>query len=139
MAAKRTNRPFADEVPRLLEERVWSIRHLAIEAGVEPGYLWKVIRRTGYKTLRVRCEPTSVYTIEFVEEPVATIAHLTQPLDRALLMDFDQLTTFLDTQLRLGILLAEEDQILNRDGTGVNFTGILNTPGILTLARGSDA
>jgi transcriptional regulator with XRE-family HTH domain len=54
VAAKRTNRPFADEVPRLLEERGWSIRHLAIEAGVERGYLWKVIRRRGYKTPSVR-------------------------------------------------------------------------------------
>ena len=54
VAAKRTNRAFADEVPRLLEERGWSIRHLAIEAGVERGYLWKVIRRRGYKTPSVR-------------------------------------------------------------------------------------
>jgi transcriptional regulator with XRE-family HTH domain len=54
VAGKRTNRPFADEVPRLLEERGWSIRHLAIEAGVERGYLWKVIRRRGYKTPSVR-------------------------------------------------------------------------------------
>jgi transcriptional regulator with XRE-family HTH domain len=54
VASSRTNRPFADEVPRLLEERGWSIRHLAIEAGVERGYLWKVIRRRGYKTPSVR-------------------------------------------------------------------------------------
>jgi transcriptional regulator with XRE-family HTH domain len=54
VAGQRTNRPFADEVPRLLEERGWSIRHLAIEAGVERGYLWKVIRRRGYKTPSVR-------------------------------------------------------------------------------------
>jgi transcriptional regulator with XRE-family HTH domain len=54
VAPSRTNRPFADEVPRLLEERGWSIRHLAIQAGVERGYLWKVIRRRGYKTASVK-------------------------------------------------------------------------------------
>jgi transcriptional regulator with XRE-family HTH domain len=51
---KRTNTPFADEVPRLLEQRGWSIRRLAREAGVERGYLWKVIRRRGYKTPSAR-------------------------------------------------------------------------------------
>jgi hypothetical protein len=30
------------------------MRHLAIQAGVERGYLWKVIRRRGYKTPSVR-------------------------------------------------------------------------------------
>ena len=54
MPSRRTNTPFADEVPRLLKERGWSIRRLALEAGVERGYLWKVIRRRGYKTPSVR-------------------------------------------------------------------------------------
>src|SRR5688572_24610170 len=54
MPSRRTNTPFADEVPRLLRERGWSIRRLALEAGVERGYLWKVIRRRGYKTPSLR-------------------------------------------------------------------------------------
>jgi transcriptional regulator with XRE-family HTH domain len=54
MPSKRTNNAFADEVPRLLEERRWSMRRLALEAGVERAYLWKVIRRRGYKTPSVR-------------------------------------------------------------------------------------
>jgi transcriptional regulator with XRE-family HTH domain len=52
--SKRTNRPFVDEVPHLLEERGWSIRRLALEAGVERAYLWKVLRRRDYKTPSVR-------------------------------------------------------------------------------------
>jgi transcriptional regulator with XRE-family HTH domain len=54
MPPKRTDTPFADEVPRLLEERGWSIRRLALEAGVERAYLWKVLRRRGYKSSSVR-------------------------------------------------------------------------------------
>ena len=54
MPPKRTDTPFADEVPRLLEERGWSIRRLALEAGVERAYLWKVLRRRGYKSPSVR-------------------------------------------------------------------------------------
>jgi HK97 family phage major capsid protein len=84
-------------------------------------------------------KPTSVYTVERVEEEIRTLAHLTEPLDRALLMDFEELTRFLDTQLRLGLLLAEDDQILNGDGTGVNLEGILTVSGTLAQARGSDS
>jgi transcriptional regulator with XRE-family HTH domain len=54
VASKRTDLPFADEVPRLLEERGWSMRRLAAESGVERAYLWKVIRRRGYKSPSVR-------------------------------------------------------------------------------------
>lgn len=54
MPAQRTDRPFSEEVPRLLAERGWSIRRLAIAAGVDRGYLWKVIRRRNYKTPSAR-------------------------------------------------------------------------------------
>lgn len=54
MPSSRTNTPFADEVPRLLKERGWSIRRLALEAGVERGYLWKVIHRRRHKTPSAR-------------------------------------------------------------------------------------
>lgn len=50
MRRARTNESFVDVVPRLLEARGWSIRQLAREAGVEPGHLWKVLRRRNYKT-----------------------------------------------------------------------------------------
>jgi HK97 family phage major capsid protein len=84
-------------------------------------------------------KPTSVYTVERIEETVRTIAHVTEALDRALLSDFDSLVDFLDNQLRLGVLLAEENQIINGNGTSPNLRGILNTSGIQTQARGTDA
>ena len=83
-------------------------------------------------------KPTSVYTVERVEETVRTIAHVTEALDRALLSDFDSLVDFLDNQLRLGVLLAEESQIINGNGTAPNLRGILNTVGIQTQAVGAD-
>jgi transcriptional regulator with XRE-family HTH domain len=54
MPPARTDAAFADEVPRLLKERGWSIRRLAVEAGVERAYLWKVIRRRAYKSPSAR-------------------------------------------------------------------------------------
>ncbi len=45
-----TDRPFVDEVPRLLGERGLSIRALAREVGVTDGHLSRVLRRVNYKT-----------------------------------------------------------------------------------------
>lgn len=45
-----TDQPFVEELPRLLEERRYSLRRLAREAGVDPSHLSRVLRRTGYKT-----------------------------------------------------------------------------------------
>ena len=36
----------------------------------------------------------------------------------------------IDNELLYGLALAEDDQILNGDGTGENLLGILNTPGV---------
>jgi Phage capsid family len=83
-------------------------------------------------------KPTSVFTIERIEAPVRTIAHVTEAVDRSLLMDFDRLTQFLSDELRLGVLLAEENQILNGNGTPPNLIGILNTVGIGAQAPGAD-
>ena len=45
-----TDRPFVEEVPRLLRERGLSIRALAREVGVTDGHLSRVLRRVNYKT-----------------------------------------------------------------------------------------
>lgn len=48
--AARTDRPFIDEVPKLLRERGWSIRELARRADVTDAHLSRVLRRASYKT-----------------------------------------------------------------------------------------
>ncbi len=83
-------------------------------------------------------KPTSVLTVTRIEDTVRTIAHVSEALDRALLSDFDALVGFIDQNLRLGVLLAEENQILNGNGTAPNLRGILNTAGIGTQAVGAD-
>ncbi len=49
MAAARTNRPFADEVRRLLAERKMSVSALAARAGVSQPHLSRLLRRADYK------------------------------------------------------------------------------------------
>lgn len=83
-------------------------------------------------------KPTSVLSAERVNLPVRVVAHVSEALDRSILTDFDALTSFIDQQLRIGVLLAEENQILNGDGTAPNISGILDQS-VQTQAKGSDS
>lgn len=83
-------------------------------------------------------KPTLVVTAAREEAPIRTIAHLSEALDRAMLSDLDSLTKFIDEQLRLGVLLEEEDQIINGDGTAPNISGFLDQTGLETQAKGAD-
>lgn len=135
--------PFYDPRIRNLPQRALFVRSLIPVRQVDSDKVWylrqTVATQSAAPVAAGAVKPTSVYTIERIEEPVRTIAHVTEALDRALLSDFDALVEFLDNQLRLGVLLAEESQILNGNGTPPNLRGILNTVGIQTQARGTDA
>src|SRR5439155_13445792 len=47
-------------------------------------------------------KPTSIFTLELVEDRVRTIAHLTEPVQRQQIADIDRLQSFLEGELRLG-------------------------------------
>lgn len=83
-------------------------------------------------------KPTSIYTVEKVEGAVTTLAHLSERIPRQYLADAPFLRSFVETEMRLGLVLEEEDQILNGDGIGANLTGILNTTGTQTQAYNAD-
>lgn len=68
---------------------------------------------------------------------VKTIAEWVPATKRAL-ADVSQLEGLINDELRIDILEAEENQILNGDGTGENFTGISATSGIQTQAFATD-
>lgn len=69
-------------------------------------------------------KPTSTYTWEQVNAPVRTIAHLAK-LTRQALDDALQLQGEVDSEMRYGLGLAEEGEILSGDGTGVHLTGLI--------------
>jgi len=81
-------------------------------------------------------KPKSTYTIKRETATIAVIAHMSEAIDRSLLADFDSAVRFLDYVMVAGVLDEEEDQILNGSGVSPNLTGILNTVGIQTQARG---
>jgi HK97 family phage major capsid protein len=133
--------PFFDDRLRDLPQRSLFVRSLIPVRQADSDKVW-YLRTTmaDHQATVVPAgeeKPTSTYTIERIEVPIVTIAHVTEPLDRALLMDYDALTDFIDLQLRYGVLMAEEDQVLNGSGSPPELEGILTAAG-QTQPRGSD-
>jgi HK97 family phage major capsid protein len=73
-------------------------------------------------------KPEGSMTFEKVTASVKTIAEWIPATKRGL-ADAKQLRGLIDDELRADLAEEEEDQILNGNGTGENFTGILNTSG----------
>lgn len=73
-------------------------------------------------------KPEGSMTFEKVTAAVKTIAEWIPATKRGL-ADAKQLRGLIDDELRADLAEEEEDQILNGNGSGENFTGILNTSG----------
>jgi len=76
-------------------------------------------------------KPQSGFTFLGAQAPVRTLAHW-EAAHRNVLADEPQLRSIIDNELMYGLRLAEDDQILNGDGTGENLEGVLQTSGIQT-------
>lgn len=82
-------------------------------------------------------KPEGAIAFEKVQEPVKTIA-VWLPATKRALSDAAQIRGIIDQELKADLAEELEDQIMNGDGVGENFTGILNTAGILTQAFNTD-
>jgi HK97 family phage major capsid protein len=82
-------------------------------------------------------KPESAIALSKGTTTVKTIAHWV-PATRRALADAGMLRMYIDTFLRYGLEEELEDQILVGDGTGENFTGIMNTSGTQTQAYTTD-
>ncbi|MEE8658860.1 Phage major capsid protein [Acetobacteraceae bacterium EV16G] len=71
-----------------------------------------------------KIKPQSEITFELVTQGVKTIAHFVAA-SRQILADAPMLTSYIDGRLRYGLALAEEEQLLNGDGTGQNLHGLM--------------
>lgn len=69
-------------------------------------------------------KPESEMAFELKNTPVRTIAHWV-PASRQILEDAPQLAGLIDTELRYGLELKEDAQLLNGDGTGQNLHGLV--------------
>jgi HK97 family phage major capsid protein len=69
-------------------------------------------------------KPWSDYAWELETVPMRVIAHLVAA-SRQILEDVPQLQDVIDTELRFGLSLKEESQLLMGDGIGQNLTGLV--------------
>jgi len=76
-------------------------------------------------------KPESALVFSQVTEPVSKIAHWL-PVTEELLEDVPAIQAYIDARLRLGVQLAEEDQLLNGNGTPPNLMGVMNRSGLAT-------
>lgn len=82
-------------------------------------------------------KPEATLNITSASAPVKKIAVLIKVTDE-MWDDFPMLRDYINSRLRFMVEQKEEDQLLNGSGAGNNITGILQTSGILTQARGGD-
>jgi HK97 family phage major capsid protein len=84
-------------------------------------------------------KPESAMTFDQKTDAVSKIAHWL-PTTEELLEDVAAIASYIDARLRLGVQLAEEDQLLNGNGTPPNLLGVLNRAGLATaVARNAGA
>jgi HK97 family phage major capsid protein len=81
-------------------------------------------------------KPESALAYQTMTTPVRTLAHWI-PVTNKTLADAPQIRGIINSRLLLGLQLALETQVVNGDGTGENFLGILNA-GINVQALGTD-
>ncbi|WGH20041.1 major capsid protein [Gordonia phage Tarzan] len=82
-------------------------------------------------------KPEGSWAFERRSTSVKTIAEWVPATKRAL-ADVAQMEGLINDELRADIAEAEENQILNGNGSGENLTGIMNTSGVQTQAFDTD-
>lgn len=71
-------------------------------------------------------KPESAITFTLSSTAVRTLAHWI-PVSKQVLADSPMLMSYIDGRLMYGLMLEEEDQIINGDGTGSNLSGLLDS------------
>ena len=74
-------------------------------------------------------KPESTLTFEAVTDAVRKIAHWL-PVTEEMLEDEPAIRAYIDARLRMGVLMEEQDQLINGDGTAPNLSGILDRTGL---------
>jgi HK97 family phage major capsid protein len=81
-------------------------------------------------------KPESALVFDQVPEGVSKIAHW-MPVTEEILEDVPAIQSYVDGRLRTGLDLAEEDQLLNGNGTPPNLKGLMLRATAPTIAQGA--
>lgn len=76
------------------------------------------------ETAEGAAKPETNITFELVSTPVRTIAHWLK-ISKQVMDDAPMLVSYIDGRLRYGVLLRQELQLINGNGTGTNLEGML--------------
>ncbi len=82
-------------------------------------------------------KPEASFDTSEADAPVRKIA-ITAKVTDEMFADFPMMRDYIDNRLRFMVAEHEEAQLLNGNGAGSNLTGILQTAGIQTQAKGAD-
>jgi HK97 family phage major capsid protein len=83
-------------------------------------------------------KPTSVFTVEAIQDRARVVAHLSQPAPLRIFHDHRSVRDWIDREMREGVLDGLEAQIVSGNGVGEAFTGILETDGITEVPFATD-
>lgn len=124
-------------------ERPRRIIDLLVDRAESPSNVfefWRQTTRTNNAAMvaDLATKPTSVFTVTPIEDRLRVLAHLSEPIPNRLWMDYEELQSFLISELYQGLLDALEAQVLSGDGTGENFTGILHASSTTAIAFDTD-
>ncbi|AWK73168.1 hypothetical protein CBI38_18000 [Rhodococcus oxybenzonivorans] len=84
-------------------------------------------------------KPTSVYNLVQIDEALKIVAHLSEGIHEYWLRDSASVQQFVETEMFQGLLHGIEGQVINGDGLGDNFTGLLNVSGAQVQTFATDA
>lgn len=121
---------WSDRLPGVIEEplRPLSIRSLLPVARTSTNLIEWIRENVFTSNADVVSEgtqkPESNITYERKNTPVVTIAHFIMAT-RQVLADFPMLASLINGRLRIGLAIAEENEILLGDGTGEHLLGLI--------------
>ncbi|MFQ6550496.1 phage major capsid protein [Aestuariibius sp. 2305UL40-4] len=131
--------PDQEQEPVNLPRQTLPIRSLLTQATTETNvinYPRQVLRtNAAAPTAEGAPAPESSYGWNKAEVTVKKIAHVTHASDEAL-ADAGQMQSLIDSELRYGLDLEEEQQILAGDGVGENLDGLLTNATAFSAAAG---
>ena len=130
--------PDRDNSIVMLPKRRLTIRDL-LGKGSTTSNSVEFMRQTGFVNAAAMVEegdkkPQSNITFDMLDAKVRVIAHWVKA-SRQILDDVGQLRTLIDGELRYGVALTEENQLLRGDGTGQNLNGLIPQATAYEVAR----
>lgn len=83
-------------------------------------------------------KPVSAYAFEEITGELKTIATLSEPLHNQWLWDHPEVITSMTEEMLLGLIQAEDEQLLNGNGTSPNLRGLINAVGAQVQLAGAN-